>query len=253
MANPEDHIVAARIATEAGNHLVELRERLFASGADTWTVKDTGDMEAHNFIIQELTKVFPDDGILSEEGADDLTRLEKDRVWIVDPLDGTREYGEPGRSDWAVHIALAERGVPTAGAVALPAIGQTLSTHPAPPMPPRVDGPPRLVVSRSRAPAAAMIVAEATGAQMLSLGSAGAKAMAVVLGHADIYAHSGGQYEWDNCAPAAVALAAGFHASRCDGSPLEYNFEDPWSPDLIICRPELADEVVAAIRKAIEA
>lgn len=252
MANPEDHAIAARIATQAGELLVDLRERLFAQGADSWTVKDTGDLEAHRFIDRALRDEFPNDGILSEEGKDDLTRLDKERVWIVDPLDGTREFGEPGRSDWAVHIALAENGVPTAGAVALPAVGTTLSTDPPPQLTPPHVGKPRMVVSRSRAPAAAMIVAEAIGAELLALGSAGAKAMAVVLGHADIYAHSGGQYEWDNCAPAAVALAAGLHASRCDGSPLDYNYEDPWLPDLVICRPEFADDALAALRRAIE-
>ena len=252
MANPQDHAISARIATDTGKLLLDIRERLFAQGADSWTVKDTGDLEAHRFIMSALREHFPDDGILSEEGRDDLSRLDKERVWIVDPLDGTREFGEPGRSDWAVHVALTENGTPTAGAVALPAIGQTLPTEPASQLSPAHDGRPRLVVSRSRAPAAAMIVAEALGAELLALGSAGAKAMAVVLGHADIYAHSGGQYEWDNCAPAAVAMAAGLHASRCDGSPLDYNYEDPWLPDLLICRPEFKEEALAALRRAIE-
>ena len=252
MANPQDHAISARIATDTGKLLLDIRERLFAQGADSWTVKDTGDLEAHRFIMKALQEHFPNDGILSEEGRDDLSRLDKERVWIVDPLDGTREFGEPGRSDWAVHVALTENGTPTAGAVALPAIGQTLTTEPASQLSPAHDGRPRLVVSRSRAPAAAMIVAEALGAELLALGSAGAKAMAVVLGHADIYAHSGGQYEWDNCAPAAVAMAAGLHASRCDGSPLDYNYEDPWLPDLLICRPEFKEEALAALRRAIE-
>ena len=252
MANPQDHAISARIATDAGKLLLDIRERLFAQGADSWTVKDTGDLEAHRFIMKALQEHFPNDGILSEEGRDDLSRLDKERVWIVDPLDGTREFGEPGRSDWAVHVALTENGIPTAGAVALPAIDKTLATEPASQLPPAHDGRPRLVVSRSRAPAAAMIVAEALDAELLALGSAGAKAMAVVLGHADIYAHSGGQYEWDNCAPAVVAMAAGLHASRCDGSPLDYNYEDPWLPDLLICRPEFKDEALAALQRAIE-
>lgn len=252
MATPQDHLAATEIATAAGELLLDVRERLFSLGADTWTIRDTGDLEAHKFIMGALTERFPDDGILSEEGRDDLTRLEKERVWIVDPLDGTREFGERGRSDWAVHIALSEGGVPTAGAVALPAIGTTLSSEPAPQLPPAQEGRPRMVVSRSRPPAAAVIVAEAIDAELLALGSAGAKAMAVVLGHADIYAHSGGQYEWDNCAPAVVAMAAGLHASRCDGSPLDYNYEDPWLPDLVICRPELAEQSLAALRRAIE-
>ncbi len=252
MANPQDHAISARIATDAGKLLLDIRERLFAQGADSWTVKDTGDLEAHRFIMRALREHFPDDGILSEEGRDDLSRLDKERVWIVDPLDGTREFGEPGRSDWAVHVALTENGTPTAGAVALPAVDKTLTTDPASQLLPAHGGRPRMVVSRSRAPAAAMIVAEALGAELLALGSAGAKAMAVVLGHADIYAHSGGQYEWDNCAPAVVAMAAGLHASRCDGSPLDSNYEDPWLPDLLICRPEFKDEALAALRRAIE-
>tara|TARA_B100000401_G_scaffold174834_1_gene117356 strand:+ start:1901 stop:2662 length:762 start_codon:yes stop_codon:yes gene_type:complete len=252
MASHQDHVVSARIASQAGQLLLDIRERLSAQGADSWTLKDTGDLEAHRFIMKALREEFPDDGILSEEGRDDLERLKKKRVWIVDPLDGTREFGEPGRSDWAVHIALAEDGVPTAGAVALPAINMTFGTETPPQLPPLREGQPRMVVSRSRAPAAAMIVAEALGAEMLALGSAGAKAMAVVLGHAEIYAHSGGQYEWDNCAPAAVAVAAGLHASRCDGSPLDYNYEDPWLPDLLICRQEYKEQALAALRRAID-
>ncbi len=253
MATERDHTEAVRIATEAGELLVGVRERLFRLGSDTWTVRDQGDRQAHEFIMEQLRAAFPDDAVLSEEGADDPSRLDHERVWIVDPLDGTREFSEPGRSDWAVHVALAEGGVPTAGAVALPALGVTLGTDPPAVLAEREPGPPRLVVSRSRPPAAALIVAEAMGAQLLSLGSAGAKAMAVVLGHADIYAHSGGQYEWDNCAPAAVALAAGLHASRCDGSPMTYNHPDPWLPDLVICRPEYAEEAMAALAAVIDA
>ncbi|MFT5530284.1 MAG: 3'(2'), 5'-bisphosphate nucleotidase [Candidatus Poriferisodalaceae bacterium] len=251
MSTPADHEAAARIAAEAGELLVETRANLFRLGADMWTVRDTGDQRAHDFIMEKLRAEFPNDGILSEEGVDDLERLEKERVWIVDPLDGTREFSEPGRSDWAVHVALCENGIPTAGSVALPAIGVTLNADPAPVLPPRADGPPRMVVSRSRATAATAIVGQAIGAEMLALGSAGAKAMAVVMGHADIYAHSGGQYEWDNCAPAIVAMAAGCHASRCDGSEMTFNHADPWLPDFVICRPEFADEVMAALDEAI--
>ncbi len=252
MAQPDDHVLAASVATETGALLVEVRERLFSSGAGTWEVRDTGDSEAHRHIVNRLAEARPDDAILSEEGRDDLARLSADRVWIVDPLDGTREYSEPGRSDWAVHVALVENGVPTAGAVALPAVGQTLCTDPKPHLPAPHNGQPRLVVSRSRPPAAAVIIAQALDAELMTLGSAGAKAMAVVLGMADIYAHSGGQFEWDNCAPAAVARAAGLHASRCDGSELEYNFADPWLPDLLICRPEFAADALEALRQVIE-
>lgn len=252
MAQPDDHALAASVATETGTLLVEVRDRLFSSGAGTWEVRDTGDSEAHRHIVSRLAEARPDDAILSEEGRDDLARLSADRVWIVDPLDGTREYSEPGRSDWAVHVALVENGVPTAGAVALPAVGQTLCTDPEPSLPAPHDGQPRLVVSRSRPPAAAVIVAQALDAELMTLGSAGAKAMAVVLGMADIYAHSGGQFEWDSCAPVAVARAAGLHASRCDGSELEYNFADPWLPDLLICRPEFAEDALEALRQVIE-
>ena len=252
MAQPDDHALAASVATETGALLMEVRERLFGSGAGTWEVRDTGDSEAHRHIVKRLAEARPDDAILSEEGLDDLARLSADRVWIVDPLDGTREYSEPGRSDWAVHIALVEDGVPTAGAVALPAVGQTLCTEPEPSLPEPHNGQPRLVVSRSRPPAAAVIIAEALDAELMTLGSAGAKAMAVVLGMADIYAHSGGQFEWDNCAPVAVARAAGLHASRCDGSELEYNFADPWLPDVLICRPEFAEDALEALRRVIE-
>jgi 3'(2'), 5'-bisphosphate nucleotidase len=170
------------------------------------------------------------------------------RVWIVDPLDGTREYGEVPRTDWAVHVALVVDGTPVAGAVALPARGLTLATDAAPALPPRGEGSPRVVVSRSRPPAAATRIADALGGELVSLGSAGAKAMAVVLGEADVYPHSGGQYEWDSAAPVAVAAAAGLHVSRLDGSPLVYNRPDPYLPDLLVCRPELADRVIAAAR-----
>ncbi|MGY9073127.1 MAG: 3'(2'),5'-bisphosphate nucleotidase CysQ [Acidimicrobiales bacterium] len=251
MATAADHEAATRIATLTGELLVEARAELFAAGADMWTVRDEGDQRAHDFIIEKLQREFPDDGILSEEGVDDLERLSKERVWIVDPLDGTREFSERGRSDWAVHIALCENGSPTAGAVALPAVGVTLGTDPEPILPPRAEGPPRMVVSRSRATAASSIVAQSLGAEMLKLGSAGAKAMAVVLGHVDIYAHSGGQYEWDNCAPAIVAMAAGCHASRCDGSEMTFNHPDPWLPDFVICRPEFAEDVMGALDEAI--
>jgi 3'(2'), 5'-bisphosphate nucleotidase len=195
-----------------------------------------------------LAEARPDDAVLSEEGVADPARLSARRVWIVDPLDGTREYGEVPRADWAVHVSLAIDGDPVAGAVALPARDLTLATDPAPPAPPAWGGPPRVLVSRSRPPAEAARVAEALGGELVPLGSAGAKAMAVVLGDADVYAHSGGQYEWDSAAPVAVARAAGLHASRLDGSPLVYNRPDPYLPDLLICRPDLADQVIAAAR-----
>jgi 3'(2'), 5'-bisphosphate nucleotidase len=246
-ANPEDHHEAARIATAAGELLVKLRERMVGEGTSLSMLKHAGDRGAHEFIMRELGARFPADAVLSEEGVDRAERLTAARTWIVDPLDGTREFGEYPRADWAVHVALVVDHRPVAGAVALPARGITLSTAAPPPRPPRHPGPPRLIVSRSRPPVAAMIVARALDAELLTLGSAGAKAMAVVLGDADIYAHSGGQYEWDSCAPVAVAAAAGLHVSRIDGSELRYNQPDPYLPDLLICRPELAEEALAAL------
>ena len=244
----EDHALAARAATEAGHLLLELRARL--EGAPGWHVGDEGDVRAHDLLMELLATAAPTDGILSEEGRDDLRRLERRRVWIIDPLDGTREFGEPGRSDWAVHVALAIDGVAAAGAVALPALGQTLGTGDPPTVPDRLDGPVRLVVSRTRPPHEARLVAQALDAELVPLGSAGAKAMAVVRGDVDLYVHAGGQYEWDNAAPAAVAAAAGLHVSRIDGSPLRYNQRDPWVPDLLVCRPELAEPALAALRRS---
>ncbi len=274
MATAEDHALAARVATAAGEHLVKVREELFAAGTSSWNVGDVGDSEAHLLIAEALAQARPDDGFLSEEGQDDLERLNKPRVWIIDPLDGTNEFSQKGRSDWAVHVALTEGGKPTAGAVALPALGVTFCTDPPPQLPPMgvragadggagaggasaaaseasADRPfkPRIVVSRTRPSGAALIIARELDGELIPLGSAGAKAMAVVMGHADIYAHSGGQYEWDNCAPAAVAEAAGLHTSRCDGSELEYNYADPWLPDFLICRTELAEQALAALHR----
>ena len=144
--------------------------------------------------------------MLSEEAADDAARLTADRVWIVDPLDGTREYGE-GRSDWAVHVALVVDGTVVASAVALPGLAVTLDRRSPAVLAPPHDGGPRLVVSRTRPPAIAEQVATALGGTLVPLGSAGAKAMAVVRGEADVYLHSGGQYEWDSAAPVGVAAA----------------------------------------------
>jgi len=243
-----DHAVASDVATRAGALLVELRARAGSTPHDWWSLRDEGDWSAHRFIVEALGELRPGDKVLSEEGLEDHSRLDADRVWIVDPLDGTREFGEPGRTDWAVHVALVDGdGEPLAGAVALPALGITLSTDPPPAPPPPREGPRRVVVSRSRPPAVAVRIAEALDAELVSMGSAGAKAMAVVLGDVDVYAHAGGQYEWDNCAPVAVARAAGLHASRIDGRPLVYNQPDPWLPDLLICRPELAEAAIGAV------
>jgi 3'(2'), 5'-bisphosphate nucleotidase len=202
-------------------------------------------VQANAFLMEALRRLRPDDAILSEEEADSAARLSSKRVWIVDPLDGTREYGE-ARTDWAVHVALAVEGVASIGAVALPGLGLTLTSGA--PMPlPRSNSPLKMLVSRTRPAAEAVAVAERLGAELLPMGSAGAKAMAVVRGEADIYLHSGGQYEWDNCAPVAVAQAAGFHCSRIDGAPLAYNMANPYLPDLLICRVEHADQVLRLV------
>lgn len=247
-SEPEtDGALAIRLATQAGRGLVELRERLVSSGAHTWQVMDGGDTASQRFLADELTRVRPNDPVLSEEGLEDPRRFEIDRAWIIDPLDGTREYGEPGRTDWAVHIALWVDGAFAAGAVSLPALGVTFSADPAPVLPPYTRDRPRLVTSRSRAPYAAAVVAQALDAEPVRLGSAGAKAMSVVNGETDIYVHDGGMYQWDSAAPAAVALAAGLHVSRIDGTPIVYNERDPWLPDFIVCRKELAQPVLSAL------
>ncbi len=231
-----DHQVSYNLATAAGELLLELR----TAGLTGIALKNAGDREAHEFLMAELARLRPEDGVLSEEGKADPARLSMSRVWIVDPLDGTREYSEPPRPDWAVHVALCIDGVATIGAVALPAMGRTLSTGTDLPVLPPREGPPRLAVSRTRPAAQAEALAARLGGELVPMGSAGAKAMAVVSGDIEIYAHSGGQYEWDSAAPVAVAAAAGLHVSRIDGSPLIYNREDPYLPDLLVCRPEYA-------------
>ena len=235
----DDHELAADIAREAGDLLLELQARQ--------ATKDEGDRLSNDLILARLAGARPDDAVLSEESKDSPARLEQERVWIVDPLDGTREWGE-GRTDWAVHVALAFDGVPRVATVALPGQGQLLSTANPPPAIPAGTGKIRLLVSRTRPPAVAEHLAKVLDAELVPLGSAGAKAMAVVLGDADVYAHSGGQYEWDSAAPVGVATAAGCHCSRIDGSPLRYNQPDPYLPDLLICRSDLAGTVLDAVR-----
>lgn len=237
-----DHEVAARLATEAGVLLLDVRAE-FAE-ADAAERKAAGDKRSHDFLMEALAAARPGDAVLSEEGIDDPVRLSADRVWIVDPLDGTREFSEAGRSDWAVHVALWQAGELVAGAVALPAQGVTLAT-PTVPAPPAQPGAPRIVVSRTRPPVIALEVKDALEGTLVEMGSAGAKVASVVQGVSDVYVHAGGQYEWDSAAPVAVARAAGLHTSRIDGSPLVYNQRDSKLPDLIVCRPELADAVLA--------
>lgn len=237
-----DCALAERLATQAGDLLIALQRGGQFAGKE---LGQQGDLRANALLMQALRALRPDDAILSEEETDNVARLSARRVWIIDPLDGTREYGE-GRSDWAVHVALAIDGAAAIGAVALPGLGMTLSSGAPPPMP-AINAPLRMLVSRTRPAAEAVTVAARLGAELLPMGSAGAKAMAVVRGEADIYLHSGGQYEWDNCAPIAVAQAAGFHVSRIDGSPLVYNCANPYLPDLLICRKAMAQQILAMI------
>jgi len=254
LTTADDHVLAQDLAVAAGQLLLELRGR----GGDRDALRQSGDRLSHEFLAAELAARRPGDAVLSEEGIDDKARLAAQRVWIVDPLDGTREFGEDGRTDWAVHVALWERGGSglgrlTAGAVALPAQGRVLSTV-SPPAPP--GGAPtrlRLVVSRSRAPRLVRDVAGRLGAELVPCGSAGAKVATVITGETDAYLHAGGFYEWDTAAPVAVARAAGYHASRIDGAELAYNREDPLLPDILVCRPVIAGLLLAAIREAAHA
>ncbi len=241
-----DHQAAVAIATAAGARLLALREEGLVGEA----LKAAGDAASHEFILGELARQFPTDAVLSEEDSDDgKSNGAHRRVWIVDPVDGTREFSEPPRQDWAVHVALAIDGIAVVGAVALPARALTLGTaSPPPPPPPRV-GPPRLLVSRTRPTEHATLLAARLDGELVPMGSAGAKAMAVVLGEAEIYAHSGGQYVWDSAAPVAVAAAAGLHVSRLDGSALHYDVSDPWMPDLLVCQPQFAADVIAICKE----
>lgn len=239
-----DAELAAHLAKIAGNILIEVRDSGMFTGK---ALGKAGDQTANQFLINALREQRPDDGLLSEESRDTDERLSKDRVWIVDPVDGTREYGE-ARTDWAVHVALCVNGRPETGAVALPGLGIVLRSD-APIALPALHQRPRMVVSRTRPAAEAVAVSDTIGAELIGMGSAGAKSMAVVRGEAEIYLHTGGQYEWDSAAPAAVALAHGLHASRIDGSPLVYNNADTYMPDLLICRAEWAEQVLAEVAK----
>ena len=239
-----DHELAARLATEAGQLLLDVRAELADAPAEER--KAQGDKRSHDFLMDELRRARPSDAVLSEEGVDDAARLRSSRVWIVDPLDGTREFSEIGRDDWAVHVALWCDGDLAAGAVALPAQGVTLAT-PTVPVPPEPPAVPRILVSRTRPPAIAQRVCDELGGTLVEMGSAGAKVCAVVQGRAEVYVHAGGQYEWDSAAPVAVARAAGLHTCRVDGTPLRYNQADPLLPDLVVCRPDLADAVLAVL------
>jgi 3'(2'), 5'-bisphosphate nucleotidase len=253
MATQTDDAFAVHLAEGAGKVLLRLRAEM--GFGDPTALRSAGDKQAHDWITAELAAHRPDDAVLSEEGErHDPRRLDADRVWIVDPLDGTREFGEEGREDWAVHIALWERGssAPSqiiAAAITLPAADVTLSTAVSPPYPARKPGRLRFVASRTRPPALLTAVAEAMDAEVVPMGSAGAKIAAVIRGDVDAYVHAGGQWEWDNAAPVGVAFATGLHASRIDGSSLDYNGADPKLPDLVVCRPDLAEEILGAISR----
>ena len=245
----DDHLLARDLAGQAGQRLLELR----AQGGDPDVLRKAGDRRSNELILARLAEARPGDAILSEESADSFDRLSADRVWIVDPLDGTREFGEPGRSDWAVHVALWESDTSdlTAGAVALPAQDTVLSTLEPPPGPPGDEAPARIriVVSRSRPPGFVRNISGLINAELVPLGSAGAKVAAVICGEVDAYVHGGGFYEWDTAAPVAVARAAGLHASRIDGSALAYNQPDLLMPDILVCRPAIAGVLLQAIRE----
>ena len=241
----DDHVLATWLATVAGERLLGVR----GEGLEGRELKDAGDAAAHELLMGLLAEHRPDDIVLSEEGKDDRRRLSADRVWIVDPLDGTREFSEVPRDDWAVHVALWERGELTAGAVAQPALGETFNTGNPPVMPPRTSERPRIAVSRTRPPAFVEALAAEIDAELVPMGSAGVKVISVVRDVSDAYVHAGGQYQWDNAAPVAVARAAGLHCSRVDGSPIVYNEDDVSLPDLIVCRPELAEQIVDFVRR----
>jgi len=250
-----DAALAASVAAEAGELLLAVREEIGNSDFyDPYELGDAGDARANELILDRLHRARPRDSVLSEEAVDDLSRIDADRVWIVDPVDGTHEYSMPGRADWAVHIALWQRssgphgGGLTDAAVALPARGEVYRTDTVTPPPPRAEGGPiRITASSNRPPAVLWRIREQLDIQLVRIGSAGAKAMAVVRGDVDAYLHAGGQWEWDSAAPAGVLWAAGMHATRLDGSPLIYNRRDPYLPDLLMCRPEVAGILQEAI------
>jgi 3'(2'), 5'-bisphosphate nucleotidase len=245
----DDHVLAEWLATVAGERLLEVR----AEGLEGRELKDAGDQAAHELLMKLLSTHRPDDAVLSEEAlentADKAKRLSAERVWIVDPLDGTREFSEPPRDDWAVHVALWESGELVAGAVAQPALGETFSTAAAPVVPDRTSERPRIAVSRTRPPAFVEALAAELGADLVPMGSAGVKVISVVRDITDAYVHAGGQYEWDNAAPVAVARSAGLFCSRIDGSELAYNQDDVSLPDLIVCRPELSEAILDFVRR----
>lgn len=247
-SSSDDSLAAVEMAELAGTRLLQVRQQLTEAGITGRELKDAGDAAAQEVLAASLQRLFPGDAVLSEEATDDLRRLTADRVWIIDPLDGTREFSEPDRDDWAVHVALWQAGELVAGAVALPARGITYSTGTVRPAVPTTR-PLHLAVSRSRPPAFVAALAQETAGRLVPMGSAGVKAMSVVSGETDAYLHAGGQYEWDSAAPVTVARAAGLATSRLDGSPLTYNNANPYLPDLVICRAEIHDTLLKQIAR----
>ena len=244
-----DHLMAGWAATVAGDLLMQVR----GQGLEGKELKDAGDQASHEFLMRLFAEHRPDDAVLSEEGKDDKARLTAKRVWIIDPVDGTREFSEPPRDDWAVHIALWQgvggTGDLVAGAVAQPGLGTTFTTAEPPVVPARTSARPRIAVSRTRPPAFVAALAEEIGADLVPMGSAGAKVISVARDVTDAYVHAGGQYEWDSAAPVAVARAAGLHTSRADGAELRYNQDDVLLPDLLVCRPELAEQITSFVKR----
>jgi 3'(2'), 5'-bisphosphate nucleotidase len=243
---PSDDVLADWLATTAGRLLLQVRQE----GLEGKALKDAGDLASHELLMRLLAEHRPADAVLSEEGKDDKARLAADRVWIIDPLDGTREFSEPPRDDWAVHVALWSGGKLVAGAVAQPGLDTTFSTARPPVVPARTASRPRIAVSRTRPPAFVEALAAEIGAELVPMGSAGAKVISVVRDVTDAYVHAGGQYEWDSAAPVVVAAAAGLHTSRADGAPLHYNQDDVLLPDLLVCRPELAEQIAGFVRRS---
>jgi 3'(2'), 5'-bisphosphate nucleotidase len=245
----DDHLFAAWAATVAGELLLQVRE----SGLEGKALKDAGDLASHELLMKIFAEHQPADAVLSEEEhrgtSGEHDRLTARRVWIIDPVDGTREYSEPPRDDWAVHVALWQDGELVAGAVAQPALGATFHTGRPPVVPARTAPRPRIAVSRTRPPAFVEALAQEIGADLVPMGSAGAKVISVARDVTDAYVHAGGQYEWDSAAPVAVARAAGLFTSRIDGSPLVYNQPEVLLPDLVVCRPELAEPILEFVRR----
>ena len=243
-----DAALAADLANEAGKLLLAVRDRVGFN--HPWLLGDEGDSQANSLLLKRLRVERPGDAVLSEEAYDDLARLQADRVWIVDPLDGTREFAVPGCDDWAVHVALWQRHGGPNGAITLPATGELHRSDTVSAPTATHSGPIRITASSNRPPAVLYYLARQLDVEFVRIGSAGAKAMSVVRGDADAYIHAGGQWEWDSAAPAGVILAAGMHASRLDGSEMVYNRPDPYLPDFLMCRAELADLLLGAIRLA---